>query len=858
MVSTRLAALSIVLVAAGTVDAAAQAASPAKAVATHKHYDVSAHAMQPGPNGELAPRLQNLGAHTFPVSTKHAGAQRFINQGLNLAYAFNHAEARRAFREAARLDPSLAIAYWGQALVLGPNINAVMEPNEEPHAFEMIQKAQSLAAKASPREKALINALARRYSGSADHRTANDAAYAEAMRGVHQQFPNDLDIAMLYVESMMDLRPWGYWMPDGQAHEGTREIVALTEQVIAKNPKHPGALHMLIHLLEPTTTPERAEKAADTLMPLMPAAGHMVHMASHIYQRVGRYADAMKSNQLAIAADEDYITQCRAQGLYPMAYYPHNIHFLWFAATFDVQSAAALDSAAKIAAKIPDAVLAEMPLTAGFRVVPMWANVRFGRWDEILKTPAPPATNVFLTGAWHFARGMAHLTKGQLAEAEQALAALTPMMQDKALDAPLFSPNSGRAILSIAPAVLAGEIAAAKGQYDQAISHLEHGVRLEDALVYTEPAEWAFPVRHSLGAVLLEAGRASEAETVYWEDLKRNRENGWALTGLAHALRAQKKDAQAAIVDARRTKALARADVTLTSSRFGRAAAAMSVAAAPAPAPAVKTATLASGLTLPYVERGSATGTPVIFLHGVTDSWRSFEHVLPHLPPTIRAIAVTQRGHGDASRPDTYRYTDLAGDVAAFMDALQIPSAVLVGHSMGSLVATRTAIDHPSRVRGLVLMGGLPTIKGHPAVQELWDGGLAALADPVDPAFVRAFQESTVATPIAAAQMDTFVAESLKVPARVWQATFREFLATDFTAELGRITAPALVVSGGTDSFSRRQERDGLLAGIRGATASDYPELGHAMHWERPATIAADIARFVATLPAAPHTAHPH
>jgi len=855
MVSTRLAALSLVLVAAGTVDAAAQAASPAPAVATHKHYDVSAHAMQPGPNGELAPRLQNLGAHTFPVSTKHAGAQRFINQGLNLAYAFNHAEARRAFREAARLDPSLAIAYWGQALVLGPNINAVMEPNEEPHAFEMIQKAQSLAAKASPREKALINALAKRYSGSADHRTANDAAYAEAMRGVHQQFPTDLDIAMLYVESMMDLRPWGYWMPDGQPHEGTREIVALTEQVIAKNPKHPGALHMLIHLLEPTTTPERAEKAADTLMPLMPAAGHMVHMASHIYQRVGRYADAMKSNQLAIAADEDYITQCRAQGLYPMAYYPHNIHFLWFAATFDVQSAAALDSAATIAAKIPDAVLAEMPLTAGFRVVPMWANVRFGRWDEILKTPAPPASNVFLTGAWHFARGMAHVAKGQIAEAEQALAVLTPMMQDTALDAPLFSPNSGRAILGIAPAVLAGEIAAAKGQFDQAIAHLEHGVRLEDALVYTEPAEWAFPVRHALGAVLLEAGRASEAETVYWEDLKRNRENGWALTGLVQALRAQKKDAQAAVVEARRTKALARADVTLTSSRFGRATVA---ATAATPAFAEKSVALAHGVVLPYVEHGPATGTPVIFLHGVTDSWRSFEQMLPHLPPTMRAIAVTQRGHGDASRPDSYRYTDLAGDVTAFMDALQIPSAVLVGHSMGSLVATRTAIDQPSRVRGLVLLGGMPTIKGHPAVQELWDTALASMRDPVDAAFVRAFQESTVATPIPAPRMDTYVAESLKVPARVWRALFTTFLTDDFAADLSRITAPTLVVSGGKDTFSRQQERDGFLAAIRGAVASDYPELGHAMHWERPAAIASDIARFVSRLPAAPMTASRH
>ncbi len=351
---------------------------------------MSEHALQPGPAGELAPRLQNLGTHTFPVSTKHAGAQRFVNQGLNLAYAFNHAEARRAFREAARLDPTLAMAYWGQALVLGPNINAVMEPNEEPHALELIQKAVTLKGKATPRERALIEALATRYSGSADHRVSNDQAYADAMRAVHTRFPADLDIAMLYVESMMDLRPWGYWMPDGRPHEGTADVVALTEDVLRRHPKHPGALHMLIHLLEPTTTPERAEKAADTLMPLMPGAGHMVHMASHIYQRVGRYADAMKSNQLAIDADEDYITQCRAQGLYPMAYYPHNIHFLWFAATYDVQSTVALDSAAKIAGKIPDAVLAEMPLTAGFRVVPYWANVRFGKWDAMLREPAPP------------------------------------------------------------------------------------------------------------------------------------------------------------------------------------------------------------------------------------------------------------------------------------------------------------------------------------------------------------------------------------------------------------------------------------------------------------------------------------
>ncbi len=285
------------------------------------------------------------------MSTRNRQAQRFINQGLNLAYAFNHAEARRAFREAARLDPNLAMAYWGQALVLGPNINAQMEPNEEPNAFELVQKAMALRSKATPRERAYIEALAERYSGKADDRRPRDEAYSAAMKRLHERFPDDLDAASLYVESMMDLRPWGYWQRDGAPHAGTAEVVRLAEQVMARNPKHPGALHMYIHLVEGTATPERAERAADTLLTLMPAAGHMVHMPAHIYQRVGRYADAIKSNQLAIAADVDYITQCRAQGLYPTGYYPHNIHFLWFAATFDGQSKLAIQSARELASE---------------------------------------------------------------------------------------------------------------------------------------------------------------------------------------------------------------------------------------------------------------------------------------------------------------------------------------------------------------------------------------------------------------------------------------------------------------------------------------------------------------------------
>ncbi len=534
----------------------------------HVHYIEPAQQTK-SPTGAIAPRLQKLGTHTFPVSTKNAQAQLFMNQGLNLSYAFNHAEAGRAYREAERLDPNLAIAYWGEALALGPNINAPMDPANEPKALEAIQKAIALKSKASPREQALIDALTQRYSGHAEDRKARDRAYADAMRKVHLQFPDDQDIAMLYVESVMDLRPWGYWTRDGTPYERTAEIVALTEQIIARNPQHPGALHLYIHLMEAYQA-EKAEAAADRLQTLMPAAGHMVHMPAHIYQRVGRYADAARSNELAIAADEDYISQCRAQGLYPMAYYPHNLHFLWFAATADGRSAVAIAAARKAASRVDDETLKAVPLLAGFRVVPYYALTRFGKWDEMLGEPEPPATSAYLLGMWHYARGTAFLGKGQTDSADREFAKLDEIMADKSLDQPLFSPNTGRMVLSIAREVLAGEIAAAKKNYDPAIAHLERAVRLEDALVYTEPAEFHYPPRHALGAVLLDANRPAEAETVYWEDLKRNRENGWALFGLMQALKAEGKNEDAALVEARFKKAWARADVKLTSSRFGQ------------------------------------------------------------------------------------------------------------------------------------------------------------------------------------------------------------------------------------------------------------------------------------------------
>uniref|UniRef100_UPI00345D60D9 tetratricopeptide repeat protein n=1 Tax=Nitrosomonas sp. TaxID=42353 RepID=UPI00345D60D9 len=310
--------------------------------------------------------------------------------------------------------------------------------------------------------------------------------------------------------------------------------------------------------------------AADTLLTLMPAAGHLIHMSSHIYQRVGRYADSIKSNQLAIAADEDYILQCQAQGLYPMVYYPHNIHFLWFAATLDGQSKLAMSAAQEAASRIDDEVLKTIPLTAIFRVTPFWALARFGHWQEILAQPAPPATNLFLTGSWHYVRGLAFVATKQLQQAENELEALRKIMKDPLLDSPLLSKNTTKTVLNAAPEVLAGEIAAARGQFDQAIAYLEKAVRLEDALVYTEPSEFHLPPRLALGAILLESGRPNEAETVYWEDLRRNRNNGWALYGLAQALRAQNKNDEAAIITARFEQAWARADIKLRASRFGR------------------------------------------------------------------------------------------------------------------------------------------------------------------------------------------------------------------------------------------------------------------------------------------------
>jgi tetratricopeptide (TPR) repeat protein len=537
----------------------------------HQHYEKPAEPPPPGPTGELAPRLQNLGDHTMPVSTTVEQAQRFFDQGLRLGYGFNHAEAGRAFEEARRLDSSLAMAVWGQALVLGPNINMPMEPSLEPTALALVEEAAALAAlSGSPRERAYIEALRKRYTGSADDRTSADHAYAAAMREVHRAAPEDLEAATLFAESLMDLMPWAYWTRDGEPTAHTAEVIATLELVLGRNPNHPGALHLWIHLWEATDTPERALDAADRLLELVPGAGHLVHMPSHIYYRLGRHADAVRSNELAIAADEDYITQCSAQGLYALGYYPHNIHMLWAAAMMSGNGKQAIESADKAAAKVPLETLAEVPILQAFLTVPYGARVRFGRWEELLAIARPAPELRFVTGFWHWSRGMALVRLGRLDEATTELAALRTLVADPELDAipATFSYNSASGVLRIAPEVLAGELAAARGKFDEAIAHLHSAVLFEDHLGYTEPPDWPQPARHSLGAVLLSAGRPIEAEQVFWEDLRRNPGNGWALFGLAQALRAQGREAEAVTVDERQRAAWTRADVVLTAARY--------------------------------------------------------------------------------------------------------------------------------------------------------------------------------------------------------------------------------------------------------------------------------------------------
>ncbi|GMV91926.1 MAG: hypothetical protein AMXMBFR82_17040 [Candidatus Hydrogenedentota bacterium] len=520
----------------------------------------------------LAPLLEGLGEFHYPVSTNVERAQTFFDQGLMLAFGFNHAEAKRSFEEAARLDPQCAMAQWGIALVLGPNINAAMEDEDVPVAYAAAQKAMELSPGATEKEQDLIRAVTQRYPAEpVEDRSIFDEAYADAMREVAEKYPRDVNIQALCAEALMDLHPWDYWARDGAIQPWTQEILDLLEQALALDENHAGANHFYIHAVEASNNPERGLPSADRLGAIAPGAGHLVHMPAHIYIRVGRYHDGSLANVRAMASDSEYITQCHAQGIYPLAYMPHNAHFLWATATMEGDSKTAMEAAQKTADMVEDEMM-RMPgmgTLQHFKMIPVYAMIRFGKWDEILAFPEPAQDLLYPRGVWHYARGIAYARTDRLADAVAELEALKVIAADPALaDITIWDINSTVELLKIAFNVLAGEIAAAKGEYEHAVAQLEEAVEIEDALTYNEPPDWFFPVRQTYGAILLESGDPEAAESVYRADLKKFPNNGWSLLGLTQALRDQGKAEAAGKVEEQFQIAWKYADVTIAGSRF--------------------------------------------------------------------------------------------------------------------------------------------------------------------------------------------------------------------------------------------------------------------------------------------------
>ncbi len=495
-----------------------------------------------------APLFTGMGDHHHSITTKSAQAQRYFDQGLTLAYGFNHAEAARSFRQAIKLDRDCAMCNWGLAYVLGPNINAKMEDDALPESYAAMQQAVKLAKNASKSEQAYINALAKRYIDKPlEDRSSLDLAYAQAMGQVTQQYPDDMDAATIYAEALMDTMPWDYWTEEKKPKPEAQKVLDTLESILQQEPNHPGANHLYIHAVE-AVRPQQAVAAADRLGSLVPGSGHLVHMPSHIYIRVGRYHDATVANQKAIAVDNDYITQCHAQGVYPLAYMPHNHHFLWFAATLEGNSQLATAAGKNVAAMVDPQMMREpgMGTLQHFSIVPLYNMIRFGQWEEILATPQPEADLKYPTGIWHYARGLAYAAQNKIAESQQELEALDLLAHDPELEeVTIWDINTTQDILKVATEVLTGEIAAQAGKYPRAISHLSQAVILEDALNYDEPADWSIPARQYLGEALLQAKRYNAAEQVYREDLAIYPDNGWSLFGLTQSLQAQGKDSEA-------------------------------------------------------------------------------------------------------------------------------------------------------------------------------------------------------------------------------------------------------------------------------------------------------------------------
>ena len=507
---------------------------------------LTAHA-QPAEERPLAPLLDGIGPLHFAISTDAPKAQRYFDQALTLAFGFNHAEAVRSFRAAAAIDPTCGICYAGAALALGPNINAPMGEEAVAPAWEAINMAVAQKAHETERERDYIDAIAARYSEDGADRAALDAAYARAMGVLAEKYPGDLNARTLYAEALMDLSPWAYWQADGSPNAHTTALVDALEHVLATDPNHPGAAHLYIHAME-QFTPKKAEAAADRLTDLVPVAGHLVHMPSHIYLRLGRYEDAVAANQRAAAADEDYIAQCNAQGLYPAAYYPHNLHFLWYAAMMEGRRELAVATAEQLSERIPLEMAKAMGAIQAYVPVRMYTFVRFGMWNEALAA-APVAEGLpYAEAMRHYARGLAFAAKGELAAAQAELEALEAIRGSGDLElVVLRRADISDTLVGIATHLVRAGMAKQQGDGDEEIKQLREAVAAQLSLPYSEPPFWHYPIRQSLGAALLRHGDAEAAAEVFAADLGEFPENGWSLHGLGQAL-AERGEATGAVL----------------------------------------------------------------------------------------------------------------------------------------------------------------------------------------------------------------------------------------------------------------------------------------------------------------------
>ncbi|HYF32829.1 MAG TPA: tetratricopeptide repeat protein [Chitinophagaceae bacterium] len=517
-----------------------------------------------------APLFKGLGNLHYTVTTNSPKAQQYFNQGLKLLYGFNHGEAGRSFKASIKADSTCAMAYWGLGMVLAPNYNAALNPSSLADINEAMDKALLHSAKASPREKALIRALSKRFPREpVQDMSPYNAAYSAAMKEAYLAFPNDPEIGTLYADALMNEHPWNLWLKDGTPQPWTTEIVHTLEALLRKFPEHPGANHAYIHAVEASAHPQKGLASARRLEHLMPAAGHLVHMPAHIYIRTGHYHRGVVTTERAESADSNYVVQCKVQGAYPMMYYPHNIHFLAACAFFEGNSKKAIEAAWRVSAKADRRYLHENISVQHFYSIPYYVMVHMGKWDDIMALPMPGESLRYPRAVWHYARGMAQVAKGNLQAAAKELEGIKPIAADESLKTMLiWDINSAADLVQIAYKILTAEIAAARQQYGQSISLLKEAVYIEDKLTYQEPPDWFFSVRHSLGHVLVKAGRFAEAQQVYEQDLRTYPENGWALMGLYNSLIGQQKTAEAEAVQKRFNTAWQYADISITSSRI--------------------------------------------------------------------------------------------------------------------------------------------------------------------------------------------------------------------------------------------------------------------------------------------------